>query len=185
MKTKSELLSIIKGQLSMEYNCSIEDFSKHDNIITIQKNHPQRRYYTDEAFFLQMVTFGGNVVITANENMHKWLEEYTKEREGHWLFEHNNLLELEHKLNENDKRLSQTHHMFLSYKNVKPKNNGLKIKWFENEAIHQFYGSKFSSNAIAKSIIQKDRKYWQLQLMMEMILLEWLDVPRIHLYYGK
>ena len=150
MKSREEILNTIKYQLSLEYNCTIGDFSKSDNIITLQRNHPQRRPYSDNTFYLQMVTFGDNVVITSNESMHKWLQSYIKNRKGIWLFEHNNLMELELELNKVNKKLSQTYHMFTSQKNIESKNIDIKTKWFENEMIHQFYGSEFSSNAIAK-----------------------------------
>ena len=150
MKSKKELLDIIKGQLSIEYNCSVNDFSLSDNIVTTQKNSPQRRQYFDGTFFFQMVTFGDNVIISADECIHEWLNEYVKDKKGHWIFEHNNLLKIEQKLNEYNKNLSQTHHMFLSFKGIIQKDIDVKIKWFENENIHQFYDLKMFPNAIAK-----------------------------------
>jgi hypothetical protein len=150
MRTKKELINIIKEQLSIEYNCSVNDFSSSNNIITISKNDENRRQYINGTFFFQMVTFGDNVVITANECIHDWLKEYTRGKKGHWIFEHNNLMEIDKKLSEYNKKLWQTHHMFLSYKEIVPKDNKLKIKWFENEEIHQFYDLKMFPNAFCK-----------------------------------
>jgi hypothetical protein len=148
MRTKHELIDIIKNQLSIEYNCSVTDFSSSDNIITIPKNNEQRRHYINGTFFFQMATFGDNVVITAHESIHGWLKEFIKDKKGYWLFEHNNLMEIENKINEYNKKLWHTHHMFLSYKEIKPKDINLKIKWFENEEIHQFYDTKMFPNAL-------------------------------------
>jgi len=155
MKTKQDLLSAVKTQLALEYNCAPEDFSSNENIVTTQRNSPKRRRYIDGAFFFQMVTFGTNAVITSNESMHDWLKDYVKGKSGHWLFEHNNLMDIEKKLNEYGKKLSQTHHMFLPYKEAASKEtssieNHFSIKWFEDKAIHQFYEGKMFPNALCR-----------------------------------
>jgi len=147
MRTKQELLNIIKKQLAIEYNCSVNDFSSPNNIVTVSRNIEEKRHYIDGTFFFQMVTFGDNVVITANEYIHDWLKEYTKDKKGHWLFEHNNLIEIDKKLKDCNKKLGQTHHMFLSYREILPKDINLKTKWFENEETHQFYDTKMFPNA--------------------------------------
>jgi hypothetical protein len=150
MKTKHELLDIIKKQLAIEYNCSINDFLSSNNIITVSKNHAEKRHYINGIFFFQMVTFGNNVVITANECIHEWLNEYIKNKTGHWLFEHSNLMAIDEKLKDYNKKLWQTHHMFLSYNEIIPKDINVKIEWFENENIYQFYDSKMFPNALCE-----------------------------------
>ena len=150
MNTKKKLINIVQTQLAIEYNCSIEDFSIKNNVITTQKNSPDRRHCIEGSFFFQMVTFGNNVVITSNEHMHEWLNNYTKDKIGHWIFEHNNLMEIDEKLKEFGKKLSQTHHMFLPFKQVTPKDVNIKIKWFEKDMIHQFYETKMFPNALCK-----------------------------------
>jgi len=148
MKTKQTLLGLVKKQLAIEYNCSANDFSLSENIITVSKNNAEKRHYIDGTFFFQMATFGDNAVITADERMHEWLKEYTKDKKGHWLFEHNNLVKIEEKLREYNKKLYHTHHMFLSYKETTPKDIDIKTEWFEKEAIRQFYETKMFPNAL-------------------------------------
>jgi RimJ/RimL family protein N-acetyltransferase len=150
MKTKQELMNIIKEQLAIEYNCLVSDFSSSKNIITFSSENEKRRHYINGIFFFKMVTFGDNVVITANECIHDWLKEYTKDKKGYNIFEYKNLTEIDKKLNEYNKKLWQTHHMFLSYKEIEPKDINIKIKWFENEEIHQFYDTKMYPNALCK-----------------------------------
>ena len=150
MRTKQELINIVKRQLAIEYNCSNNDFDLSENILTIAKNNTDKRHYIDEIFFFQMVTFGDNVVITANECLHEWLKEYIKDKKGHMIFEHNNLIPIDEKLREYNKKLSQTHHMFLSFKETLPKEINVKIKWFKTEEIHQFYETKIFPNALCK-----------------------------------
>jgi len=147
MKIKQEVMDIVKKQISIEYNCSVNDLTSSNNVVTVSKDIEEGRHFINGRFFFQMVTFGDNAVITANESIHDWLKEYIKSKKGHILFEHNNLLEIEKKLNDYNKKLYHTHHMFLSHKDISPKNINYKIKWFENEEIHQFYETKMFPNA--------------------------------------
>jgi ribosomal protein S18 acetylase RimI-like enzyme len=151
MKSKGELLDIIKNQLALEYNCVMGDFASSGNVVTLSRNVDGIRHYSDEGFFFQMVTFGTNAVISADERAHEWLREYTKDKEGHRLFEHGNLSHIDAYLKNYNKKLRQTHHMFLSYKKVVPQEIDLKVKWFEGDEIHQFYEGKMFPNALCAS----------------------------------
>lgn len=133
--------------LALEYNFSPEDFTKSGNILTVSEIKEGRRIYTPEKYFFHMATTGGNAVVTADECMHPFLSEYIKGKPGHWLFEQPNLLEIEKELNKFGYTLSQSHHMFLPEKSVKPVKN-YPVKWFYDEEIHQFYGDERFPNAI-------------------------------------
>jgi len=140
-------MDIVKKQIAAEYNCTVNDLSSSNNTVTVSKDVEERRRFINGRFFFQMVTFGDNAVITANESIHDWLKEHVKNIKGHMLFEYNNLLEIEKKLNDYNKKLYHTHHMFLSNKDILPKVFNYKIKWFENEEIHPFYETKMFPNA--------------------------------------
>ena len=60
----------VKEQLAYEFNCSPDDFDRDYNVITKSCLHENRRKFSDTPFFLQMATFGGNAVISADEAMH-------------------------------------------------------------------------------------------------------------------
>ena len=150
MKTKQELLEIIKDQLAIEYSCPAKDFSSPDNIITVSADNKNKRHYIDGTFFFQMATFGENAVITADKSIHEWLGEYIKDKKGYWLFEHNHLMAIEGELIKYNKKLWTTHHMFLSARNTEPKGIDYKIKWFEENEVHQFYETKLYPNALSK-----------------------------------
>ena len=151
MKTKHELMGIIKKQLAIEYNCLDTDFNLSKNVITESKSSVGKRHYIEGIFFFQMATFGNNAVITANKCIHEWLENFVENKEGHWIFEHNNLLEIEKKLNQYNKKLTQTFHMFMSCRKIVPEKRNIEIKWFETEEIHQFYEEKLFPNAIGNN----------------------------------
>ena len=144
---KEELYSL----LSLEYNCSREDFLKNENILTVSAINEGRRIYSPEKYFFHMVTTGGNAVITADECLHPFLGDFMKDKVGHRLFEIPNLKPLEKELNKFGYTLTQTHHMFLPEDDYmcdinEPK--GLEIKWFYDGEIDRFYGDKRFPNAI-------------------------------------
>lgn len=133
--------------LSLEFNCSPEDFTKSENILTVSAINEGRRVYSPEKYFFHMVTTGRNAVVTADECLHPFLSEYIKSREGHMLFELPNLMPLEKELNKHGRTLSQTHHMFLPEKRVEPERD-YPVKWFYDDEITQFYGDERFPNAI-------------------------------------
>ena len=155
MKSRQELFEIIKNQLSIELNCSVEAFSSPENVITVSENNPAKRHYINGKFFLHMATFGENAVITADKSLHDWLNGFAKDKKGHWLFEHSNLLEIDKELQKYDKKLWQTHHMFLPSKDAVPKEKNLKLKWFESAELFQFYSGKMFPNALCKEFDPK------------------------------
>lgn len=105
--------SLLRCLLAKEFNCRPGDFLRSDNVLTVPALHEGSRQYSAEPYFFHMATLGGNAVITAEECLHPFLQEFMKERAGHWLFELPNLLPLEKELNRFGYTLTQTYHMFL------------------------------------------------------------------------
>lgn len=144
---KNEFFEPLFKLLSLEFNCSPEDFTKPENILTVSAINEGRRNYSPEKYFFHMVTTGRNAVVTADECLHPFLSEHIKSREGYKLFEVPNLMPIEKELNKYGRTLSQTHHMFLPANRVEPKQN-YPIKWFYDNEIMQFYGDERFPNAI-------------------------------------
>lgn len=175
MADKITIESEIRKMLALDFNCSAGDFDKKENIIVVPKELPGRREYTPKKAFFSMVTMGRNVVINAPEKMHGWLGNWCKGREGIWLFEHHNLMELETELAKYGKSLWQSHHMFLPKArmeafdgecvvNRESKEAGkqeideecdmqkvdadIEIQWFEQKDIPPLYGRPEFPNAL-------------------------------------
>lgn len=138
--------------LSLEYNCSPEDFGKAENILTESVICDGQRRYSDEKEFFYMVTMGSNAIITADPILHPFFKEYIKGKPGKWLFEVPNLLEIEKELNKFSYTLDQSHHWFLSSKRVEPKLN-CPVEWFFGEDIHRFYKDSRFLNAICEKYL--------------------------------
>ena len=139
--------------LSKEYNCFPEDFCKQENILTVSVLQEGGRRYSKEKYFFHMATMGGNAVLTAEQCLHPFLQEFMKNRQGHWLFELPNLLPLQQELNRFGYALTQTYHMFLPAERVEPKKD-FSVKWFYGkEKIEQFYGDERFPNAICSEYL--------------------------------
>ncbi|MBR5261980.1 MAG: hypothetical protein IKV47_07410, partial [Oscillospiraceae bacterium] len=146
----SEYTKQLLSLLAIEYNCNETAFLSQENTVTESAaNHGRRRYSTEKHFF-HMVTLSSNAVITADPILHPFLEEFCKDRTGHWLFELPNLLPLEKELNKCGHTLTQSYHMFLPHEETLSAKN-FAVRWFFGDEIHQFYGDERFSNALSSS----------------------------------
>lgn len=144
---KNQYREALLAQLAVEYNCTREDLTRAENILTESALHPQRRAYSPTKYFFQMVTTGENAVITADPCLHPFLREFMADRRGIWLFELPNLRPLEVELNRYGYTLMGTFHMFLPAKQVMPQSD-IPVRWFAQEQIAPFYGDPRFPNAI-------------------------------------
>ncbi|MCI8316475.1 MAG: GNAT family N-acetyltransferase [Lachnospiraceae bacterium] len=153
MYNKDQIRMEWKRQLAIDFNCTIEDFDKKENVITIAKSNQGRRIYTQQKEFFSMVTLGGNAIISADEKMHPWLRRWVADKNGIWLFEHNHLMELEMELQKYGKKLGQSHHMFLPKGECNEPTINFALQWFEQDAIMNLYGQEAFSNALCEKFL--------------------------------
>lgn len=135
-------------QLSLDFNCTPADLQAKENIVTVSKLHEGRRNYSPDKPFLQMVTLGRNTVIMADECLHEFLYGWSKDAEGHRLFEFGKLTELNEELKRYGYQMAPTHHMFLPCRNVEVEER-YQVKWLYGGEISPFYGNPQFPNAIA------------------------------------
>lgn len=152
----STLLAKLKTQLSLEYNCCPQDFDRDAPVITTPKANPGRRPYSPEPRFFSMATLGGNAVISADPCLHPWLKQWSAGREGIWLFEENNLFELEETLREHGQALWQSHHMYLPDPQPSPPPIDFPTRWYEQEDIPSIPDKDTFSNALGGHAARPD-----------------------------
>lgn len=148
MVNKPKIESELKKLLALDFNCRADDFDRTENVIVIPKEHPGRRIYTPKKAFFSMVTMGKNTVINAHEEIHEWLVNWSRGKEGIWLFGHPNLMELEGELLKYGQQLGQSHHMFLPKARMEEVNVPFDMQWFEQEDIQVLYGRDEFPNAL-------------------------------------
>lgn len=146
--TKADIFRKMQEQLAIDFNCKPEDFTASKNILVKTAALPGRRMFSNEEFFLQMATFGDNLVVSAAEEIHPWLEGWIQTKKGIWLFEQNNMLALERELRKHGKILTLTHHMFLPKPEIIPVKPEFSVKWLEQPELAPFYGLEELPNVL-------------------------------------
>lgn len=145
-------LQALYTQLSLDLNCSPEDFTRSEDILTLPALREGRRQYIPGAPYFEMVTLGGNAVITANDQLHPFLRELLQKTHGHWLFEIPSLIAIDTELHRFGFQLTPTHHMLLPDRPVTAQET-IPVRWFYNEEIFPFYGDKRFPNAICPEFV--------------------------------
>lgn len=135
-------------QLSLDFNCTQDDLRAKENIVTVSALNEGRRNYSPGKPFLEMVTLGGNTVMMADECLHAFLHEWSRDAAGHTLFEFDNLTVLNEELKRYGYRMAPTHHMFLPCRDVRAE-ECCRVKWLFDDEIAPFYGDARFPNAIA------------------------------------
>lgn len=134
-------------QLSIDFNCTPEDLLAKENKITVSADNAGRRMYDPNKTFLDMVTLGGNALVTADECLHEFLRGFIKDAEGHRLFEVGKLSILDQEVRKYGYKMAGSHHMFLPCRKVEVEER-YPVKWFFDEEINGFYGDSRFPNSI-------------------------------------
>lgn len=155
MFTRREIEDELRHQLTLDYNCTLEDLSGSENIVTPSEIVPGRREYREGRYFFTMATLGDGAVIMADPRLHPFLEEFIRDKRGFWLFEHPNLCRLERELNRYGQTLRASHHMFLPDPEPLELNPSFEVRWMEQGEIMGLYGNPDFPNAICEKLEPK------------------------------
>lgn len=138
MYTKTEILSIAKKQLALDYNCQLLDFEKEGNTITENKLLEGSRVYESDGCFLKIMSIGGRAIISADEKIRPWLEENILKQNASWLFDYSKLRAIDNKLREFGHEIDEMPHFYLPNPDTCDVKPITTIKWFERNEILQF-----------------------------------------------
>lgn len=156
MITDSEIRNLLVKQLSIDYNCTLEDVLGTEVTVTESAVNPGRRVYSEKAPFFSMLTMGQNAVITANADILSFIREYVCGKAGFCLFNPEHLFEIQKELVKYGKALKRSIHLMYLPKaglmNVQPE---FEIKWFEQKDIGGFYGDERFPNALCDRFIEE------------------------------
>lgn len=149
-----DYLALLKKQLAIDLNCAEEDFDRSENIITVSAANAGRRMYSDDAQFFQMATLGKGAVISADERLHPFLNEFIKDTPGYLMFEQEKLFPLDLELRKHGCKLNGTHHLFLPERDVAPVPD-IPVRWFEGKKeLAPFYENGHFPNALCDRYIE-------------------------------
>ena len=133
---QEEIKRIVVEQFAKDYNCSIEDFSNKETIVTRKNRQQGARKFDEEDGILSMLSYNGKLIINADEKLIPWCEKELVKASAEWCFDTYGLLKIQKKLNEFGYGIEQCHFQCLP-KYDPPKTN-LKLQWYEPDEIAQF-----------------------------------------------
>lgn len=136
---KLEKISAVKKQLMINWECSEDIFSRKEN--TILKS--------DKKFF-EIITFGNNAAIRANEKIYDWCKDKLQNKEAKRIVDGDLLFQVENKLREFGYALAGEHLRYLYLNSnieiVKP--DGFSYKLFEKVDMPKLYLNMGFNNAL-------------------------------------
>ena len=138
MLTKSDILTIAKQQLALDFSCAPEDFDRAQTTIVENRLVEGRRIYESEGAFLKILVFGKKAVISAAPEMLPWCEEKLGRRDPAWLFEFSRLRMVDNALREFGHQIEQVHQFFLPLPGVSRAVALENVCWYEQDQLGQF-----------------------------------------------
>lgn len=149
MRIRENILKKFKQQMATDYNCTLEDIDKKENIITKTSLNIGRRKYEEEGFKFQMLCYNNKIIVSTISEIIPWCEEKLKKLSGEWIFEFENLRAIDNKLNEYNQEIGDIHHYYLPFKDTSNVNPITKVKWYEQDEIEEFRGNNRFQEAFA------------------------------------
>lgn len=136
---KSEKIIAVKKQLMKNWESSEDIFSSAENIIL----------KSDKKFF-EMLTFGNNAAIRADEKIYEWCKDKLQNEEAKNIMDGDILFQIEKKLREFEYALAgeNVRYLYLNPNTEIVKPEGFLYKWFEKEDMPKIYENKGFDNAL-------------------------------------
>lgn len=149
MRVKQEYLEALQKQFCKDFNCKLEDFEKQENIVTVWKTDPKRRWYVDYPLGIRVATFYDKILVSVDERLYEWAkEEFTNCFSG-FAFSYQNLKKIDQKLSDIGQELKDVHNYYLPVESYPQAEQKYCLKWFEKDDMEQFRGKDEFSQAIA------------------------------------
>lgn len=136
---KTEKIINVKKQLASNWGCSEDIFNGTKNIIV----------KSDKSFF-EMITFGNNAAIRADEKIYEWCIDKLKNEEAKNIMDGNILFQIEKKLREFGYALDgeNVRYLYLNPHLKVEKPYEFQYKWFEKEDMSKLHEIKGYDNAL-------------------------------------
>jgi GNAT superfamily N-acetyltransferase len=137
-------------QSAVDNNCEAKDFTSSHNIAVISKKNPKARVYYELPLFLNLISYGNNIVISGNEKILPFAKEYADKYGGAHCFATPNLHVLNDKLMEHSMKVCFMAEYFLPDMNVlAPLKCGYEIKILKPKDFADLYTDEWG-NALSE-----------------------------------
>lgn len=138
MRIYPEFLEKFESQLCTDFNCSIEDIHKSQNIITLASRSANRRLMFPYESMLRIISYYDKVLVTCDSQLLDWAKERYQDTFSGWIFKYPRLQEIDLELKKYQQSIKDIHHYFLPLKNFPESNPDFAVKWFEKDELELF-----------------------------------------------
>lgn len=138
IKDQNKILQLVRKQLALDYNCTIEQIEGDGNIISPNKLNEGRRIYESDGAFFKMICLPGKALISCDEQFLPWAKENILRKDPCWLMEYEFMKSLDQELARYGHGIEDLHEGFLPDLRRKNTDYPLPLRWFEEEEILQF-----------------------------------------------
>jgi len=149
IKNRNQMVQIVRSQLALDYNCSIEQLEGPGNIISINQLNEGRRITESDGAFFKMICLPGKALVCCDERFLPWAIENILSEDSSWLMEYRFLKSLDQELALYGHGIDDLHEFFLPDLNCKIRDYAIPLKWFEEEEILQFRNDSRFQEAFA------------------------------------
>ena len=154
--TYEALLKIAMEQSAIDLSCEPEDFCSDHNRVVVSQTNVGARKYLELPFFCQLVTYGNNVVVSANEKFAPFAREYTEKYGSVHIFETPAVLELDGELQKYGHRVCFMAKYYLPVPElIVATECGFELRVMEKTEFEKYYLPQFG-NAICAEHSERD-----------------------------
>lgn len=150
MYIRDDLEIAAAKQLSLDLNCTPEDFYKYENTVTEPVIKEGRRLLTDKPPFFRAATMGMGTVVCASAEIMPFAKALAAEKSGTELCSAETIAVLNRELFSYGYCIGHFNQYYLPKTPYRPnmKSHGFSMSVFEGENIKELYGYKGFSNAL-------------------------------------
>ena len=96
---EARLRNMLQVQLTMDYNCYLDDFENTNTLITSKVRNPERRLFEDEDSIANILVHEGKLIASVEDEFFDAAEEFFEDAEGEWFFDTYDLIGFDRVLN--------------------------------------------------------------------------------------
>lgn len=144
--TYKDMLWVAMSQSAIELNCRAEDFCAAENKIVTSACNDGARKYLELPFFCQLVSYGGNVVASADERIQPFVEQYIAKYDTVHCFETPSMHVLNDELQKYDHRVCFMAEYYLPDPDImKPMDCHYELRVMNPENFAEYYLPEWSN----------------------------------------
>ena len=136
-------------QLSIDYNCSVEDINSPYPILTEKRYHKDRRIFWGDDGILKLVCVNGKIVVSVQKELLGWCEKNLMDLSAAWFFDYHHLKLIDEEITRFGHKIEHCRHYYLPSKKILIPEMRYEVNWYEEKELFQFKGDQRFKNALS------------------------------------